>query len=193
MSETRVLYAVGWTASLVAGMLDVERKIGSGCPHYWARGRTDALLTLHTLTAARLGAFDRATVYICNLHCMIQCCAYAPINLSTFAYYWPTAPVIDIYPRLGSRGPRSKGIRKTVKRTCASGSRVMSHRLHHFRMSINFEIPRLISTHDSVRAWLTTCMTDVRTCSIRRLMTIIKNRGIESINKWSGVIILTLR
>jgi hypothetical protein len=31
-----------------------------GGPHYWARGRTDALLTLHTRTAARLGAFDRA-------------------------------------------------------------------------------------------------------------------------------------
>jgi hypothetical protein len=59
--------------------VDVERKIGSGCPHYWARGRTDALLTLDTFTAARLGAFDRATVYICNLHCMIKCCAYAAL------------------------------------------------------------------------------------------------------------------
>jgi hypothetical protein len=65
-------------ASKVNWDVDVERKIGSGCPHYWARGRTDALLTLHT-TAARLGAFDRAIVYICNLHCMINCCAYAAL------------------------------------------------------------------------------------------------------------------
>ena len=43
-----------------AGMLMESARSAQGGPHYWARGRTDALLTLHTRTAARLGAFDRA-------------------------------------------------------------------------------------------------------------------------------------
>ena len=43
-----------------AGMFMESARSAQGGPHYWARGRTDALLTLHTRTAARLGAFDRA-------------------------------------------------------------------------------------------------------------------------------------